>query len=271
MLKERVFSAAVFVPLILAIAYLGGIFSDIFFLAALLIGAFELCRLLRGMGYYVSEPLIIGGVAALVLMRMIFPNFEYSDVMVVCLIVASAILSLVRYERGDIQASLTFALHLASTLYLGWLGGYFISLAHVPQGNWWLIITMIIVWFADMGAYFIGRRFGRHKITPRLSPNKSWEGYLGGIVFGVFVGIVLSLLLSRTGLFTGMSVVHSVMLSFLISAITIFGDVFISMLKRVAGIKDSGRMIPGHGGILDRFDTWIWAVTISFYFLKLIS
>ncbi len=271
MLKERVFSAAVFVPLILAIAYLGGIFSDIFFLAALLIGAFELCRLLRGMGYYVSEPLIIGGVAALVLMRMIFPNFEYSDVMVVCLIVVSAILSLVRYEHGDVQASLTFALHLASTLYLGWLGGYFISLAHVPQGNWWLIITMIIVWFADMGAYFIGRRFGRHKITPRLSPNKSWEGYLGGIGFGVFIGIVLSLLLSRTRLFLGLSLVHSIMLSVLISAITIFGDVFISMLKRVAGLKDSGHMIPGHGGILDRFDTWIWAVTITFYFLKLIS
>ena len=271
MLKERVFSAAVFVPLVLAFAYLGGSFSDIFFLAALMIGAYELCRLLQGMGYFVNRLLIIGGVGALVVMRIIFPDFEYSDVILVCLIVVLAILSLVRYERGDIQASLTFALHLASTLYLGWLGGYFISLAHLPQGKWWLIITMIIIWFADMGAYFIGRRFGRHKITPRLSPNKSWEGYLGGIVFGVFVGIVLSLLLSKTRLFLGMSLVHSVMLSFLISAITIFGDVFISMLKRVAGIKDSGRMIPGHGGILDRFDTWIWAVTIAFYFVKLIS
>ena len=271
MLKKRVYSAAVFVPLVLVFAYLGGIFSDIFFLAALLIGAFELCRLLRGMGYFVSEPLIIGGVAALIIMRIVFPNFEYSDVIIVGLIVASAILSLVRYEHGDVQASLTFALHLASTLYLGWLGGYFISLAHLPQGNWWLMITMIIIWFADMGAYFIGRRFGRHKITPRLSPNKSWEGYLGGIGFGVFIGIVLSLLLSRTHLFLGMSLVHSIMLSVLISAITIFGDVFISMLKRVAGLKDSGRLIPGHGGMLDRFDTWIWAVTIAFYFLKLIS
>ena len=199
------------------------------------------------MGHFVIVPLIIGGVAALVIMRIIYPNFEYSDVVIVLLIVASAILSLVRYERGDIQASLTFALHLGSTLYLGWLGGYFISLAHMPQGHWWLMITMIIIWFADMGAYFIGKRFGRHKITPRLSPNKSWEGYLGGIGFGVFVAIVLSLLLSRTGLFTGLSLVHSVMLSALISAITIFGDVFISMLKRVAGLKDSGRMIPGHG------------------------
>ena len=271
MLKKRVYSAAVFVPLVLIFAYLGGVLSDIFFLAALVIGAFELCRLLRGMGYFVSEPLIIGGVAALIIMRMIFPNFDYSDVAVVLLIVASAILSLLRYERGDVQASLTFALHLASTLYLGWLGGYFVSLAHLPQGNWWLMITMIIIWFADMGAYFVGKRFGRHKITPRLSPNKSWEGYLAGIGFGVFIGIVLSLLLSRTRLFMGMSLVHSIMLSFLISAISIFGDVFVSMLKRVAGLKDSGRMIPGHGGILDRFDTWIWAVTIAFYFLKLIQ
>ena len=271
MLKKRVFSAAVFVPLVLVFAYFGGIFSDIFFLAALLVGAYELCRLLRGMGYFVSEPLIIGGVAALIITRMIFPNFEYSDVSIVFLIVATAILSLLRYEHGDVQASLTFALHLASTLYLGWMGGYFVSLVHLPQGNWWLIITMIIIWFADMGAYFIGRRFGRHKITPRLSPSKSWEGYVGGIAFGVFIGIVLSLLLSRTRLFLGLSLVRAVMLSFLISAITIFGDVFISMLKRVAGLKDSGRMIPGHGGMLDRFDTWIWAVTIAFYFVKLIS
>ena len=271
MLKERVFSAAVFVPLVLVFAYLGGLASDIFFLAALVVGVFELGRLLRAMGYFVFQPLIMGGVAALVLMRIIFPNFEYSDLIIVFLIVASAILSIIHYERGDIQSSLTFALHLASIFYLGWLGGYFISLAHMPKGNWWLMITMIIIWFADMGAYFVGRRFGRHKITPRLSPNKSWEGYLGGIVFGVFVGIVLSLLLSKTGLFMGMSLVHSVMLSILISAITIFGDVFISMLKRVAGLKDSGRMIPGHGGVLDRFDTWIWAVTIAFYFVKLIS
>jgi phosphatidate cytidylyltransferase len=271
MLKKRVFSAAVFVPLVLVIAYLGGIFSDIFFLAALLIGAFELCRLLRGMGYFVFQPLIIGGVAALIIMRMVFPNFEYSDVIITFLIVATAILSLLRYEHGDMQASLTFALHLASTLYLGWLGGYFVSLAHLPQGNWWLMITMVIIWFADMGAYFIGKRFGRHKITPRLSPSKSWEGYLAGIGFGIFIGIVLSLLLNATGWFTGLSLVYSILLATLISTITIFGDVFISMLKRVAGLKDSGYLIPGHGGVLDRFDTWIWAVMIAFYFVKLIT
>ena len=271
MLKKRVLSAAVFVPLVLVFAYLGGIFSDIFFLIALLVGAYELCRLLRGMGYFVSEPLIIGSVAALLIMRMIFPNFEYSDAILVFLIVATAILSLLRYEHGDVQASLTFALHLASTLYLGWMGGYFVSLAHLPQGNWWLMITMVIIWFADMGAYFIGRRFGRHKITPRLSPSKSWEGYLGGIAFGIFSGVVLNLLLNATGWFTKLSMVYAILLAILISAITIFGDVFISMLKRVAGLKDSGHLIPGHGGMLDRFDTWIWAVTIAFYFVKLIS
>lgn len=271
MLKERVLSAAVFVPLILLFAFLGSLFSDIFFLACLLIGAYELCRLLKSMGYFVYPPLIIGGVAVLMLMRILFPNFEYSDLVVVCLIVASAILSLVRYERGDIQASLTFALHIGSTLYLGWLGGYFVSLAHLSGGKWWLMITMIIIWFADMGGYFIGKHFGRHKITPRLSPNKSWEGYLGGIVFGVFIAIVLSLLLNALGWFTGLTLILAILLAILISAITIFGDVFISMLKRVAGLKDSGRMIPGHGGILDRFDTWIWAVTIAFYFVKLVQ
>jgi phosphatidate cytidylyltransferase len=130
---------------------------------------------------------------------------------------------------------------------------------------------MVIIWFADMGAYFIGRRFGRHKITPRLSPSKSWEGYLAGIGFGIFIGIVLSLLLNATGWFTGLSLVYSILLATLISTITIFGDVFISMLKRVAGLKDSGYLIPGHGGVLDRFDTWIWAVMIAFYFVKLIT
>ncbi|MEA4811440.1 MAG: phosphatidate cytidylyltransferase [Anaerolineaceae bacterium] len=269
MLRTRALSAAVFVPLILLLAYIGGLFSDIFFLLMLAIGAWELCRLLKGMGYYVFSPLIIGGVIALILQRMIFPNFEYSDLILVLLIVTSSILALLRYEHGDVQASLTFALHLASTLYLGWLGAYFVSMAHLPDGRWWLIITMILIWFADMGAYFIGKPFGKHKMAPRLSPNKTWEGYFGGIAFALAISIVLSLLLSATGLFK-LNLFHAIMLSVLVSAVTIFGDVFISMLKRVAGLKDSGHLIPGHGGILDRFDTWIWAVTIAFYFVKLI-
>lgn len=271
MLKKRVLSAAVFVPLILLFAFLGSSFSDFLFLICLLIGAYELCRLAKGMGYYIFSPLIIGGVGVFVVMRSIFPNFEYSDLPIVALIVSTAILSLLRYEKGDVQASLTFALHIGSTLYLGWLGAYFISLAHLPDGKWWLMITMIIIWFTDMGAYFIGKRWGRRKITPRLSPSKSLEGYLGGIFFGVFIAIVLSWLLNTLNWFTGFTLFFAILLALLVSTITIFGDVFISMFKRVAGLKDSGRLIPGHGGILDRFDTWIWAVTIAYYFVKLIQ
>jgi len=146
---------------------------------------------------------------------------------------------------------------------LGWLGGYFLSLSALPKGNWWVMVTLALVWMADLGGYIFGTKWGKHKMSLRLSPRKTWEGYLGGVLFAVGSGLILSLalrlVLPELGLWEG------AVIGFIIALLTPFGDLFISMLKRAAGVKDSGKLIPGHGGILDRADTWLWAMMLGYY------
>lgn len=119
-----------------------------------------------------------------------------------------------------------------------------------PHGDRWLLVALFVVWGADTGAYFVGRKLGRRKLAPRVSPNKSVEGMLGGLVVGVCVGLLVAL---STGIpvdrLPGLALVCVVAALF-----SVIGDLFESLLKRQAGVKDSGTLIPGHGGVLDRLD-----------------
>lgn len=124
---------------------------------------------------------------------------------------------------------------------------------------WWLLYVFLLVWCADSGAYFVGRKLGRRKMAPNVSPNKSIEGLAGGIVTGLLVvlGIsVFKLQLSGTALFAFTA------LSVLTILVSVLGDLFESMLKRRAKVKDSGTILPGHGGVLDRIDSLLSATPI---------
>ncbi|NHC04023.1 CDP-archaeol synthase [Acinetobacter sp. 187] len=136
---------------------------------------------------------------------------------------------------------------------------------------WWLMYLFLLVWGADSGAYFVGRKFGQRKLAPEVSPNKSIEGLIGGIVT---VAIVIVCVQS---LYLNLSLTQHI-LFLILSIITVFssvlGDLFESMIKRRAGIKDSGRILPGHGGVLDRIDSLLAAAPIfaaGMYVLKLIG
>lgn len=127
-----------------------------------------------------------------------------------------------------------------------------------PNGDRWLLVALAIVWAADTGAYFAGRAFGRHKLSPRISPNKTVEGFIGGMIAGITAGVIGALLagaslrqLPLVGLIAFIAVVFSVI-----------GDLFQSLLKRHVGAKDSGNLIPGHGGILDRIDSVLAALPV---------
>ena len=123
------------------------------------------------------------------------------------------------------------------------------------------------VWLADSGAYFIGRKYGSHKMTPRLSPNKSWEGYFGGIVFSVIGTALLVQIYYQLGLELTSQITPSraVMIGILMSVIPTLGDLGESMIKRQTGKKDSGTILPGHGGMFDRIDSWLWAAVIGYF------
>lgn len=136
---------------------------------------------------------------------------------------------------------------------------------------WWLMYLFLLVWGADSGAYFIGRKFGNKKLAPKVSPNKSVEGLYGGIVISMLIVITVTLLYLDIS-------IPELLLFLILSVLTVFssvlGDLFESMIKRRAGIKDSGRILPGHGGVLDRIDSLLAAAPIfaaGMYVLKLIG
>lgn len=136
---------------------------------------------------------------------------------------------------------------------------------------WWLMYVFLLVWGADSGAYFVGRKFGMRKLAPMVSPNKSIEGLIGGLLTSGFIIIVVSIA------YLDLSIVPFLLfmlLSLLTVISSVLGDLVESMLKRRAGIKDSGRILPGHGGVLDRVDSLLSATPIfaaGLYMIKLLG
>lgn len=128
----------------------------------------------------------------------------------------------------------------------------------LPSGHWWLLTALATVWMADTGAYFAGKKFGKHKMSPRISPNKTLEGLAGGVIAGVLACVVFSL---ATGI-SAQSLPWVALIGALTVVAAVIGDLFESLLKRHAGAKDSSNLIPGHGGILDRVDSVLAALPV---------
>jgi len=126
-----------------------------------------------------------------------------------------------------------------------------------------LILLFILIWTNDTGAYLVGMSIGKHKLFPRISPKKSWEGLFGGIILTIIVSLIFVVIRQDLSVFNG------ILLGILVSVSSVFGDFTESMFKRSFNIKDSGRIIPGHGGLLDRFDSMLFAIPIYLCFIKL--
>lgn len=130
--------------------------------------------------------------------------------------------------------------------------------ASQPNGHRWLLVALVIVWAADSGAYFVGRQFGKHKLSPRISPNKTVEGLLGGLAAGLAVGV-------GGALFAGAKVAQLpavALITVIAVGASVIGDLYESLLKRHVGAKDSSNLLPGHGGILDRLDGVLAALPV---------
>lgn len=132
------------------------------------------------------------------------------------------------------------------------------------QGHLWLLTALAVVWAADSGAYFAGRTFGRHKLAPRISPNKTWEGLFGGLLAGLLVATVFGLGFGVDAwqLVSPAQLPWLLLVTVVAVFASVLGDLFESLLKRHAGAKDSGNIIPGHGGVLDRVDGVLAALPV---------
>ncbi len=267
MLKQRALSALVFVPLFLGIAWLGGSYFDIFLALILAFAGFEYDRMLKTDGYQVSFVLMIGSILTVVSMR-IFSSFSTEHFVLMAILAVFGVFALWKYENGDHLAFLSLVLQLFGVFYIGFLGAFGITLNHSgTNGNLWVLVTIAIVWLVDAGAYLIGTRYGKKEVLPNLSPKKTLEGFLGGtlvgVVSGLLIGLILNAVLPELGPWKG------ALLGFIMGPVAFFGDALMSLLKRTVGVKDTGKLLPGHGGVLDRLDSMLWALVFSTYFMML--
>ncbi len=151
-------------------------------------------------------------------------------------------------------------------LWVGFLGAHLMLLRELPQGNAWLLILTGITAGSDSGAYYSGRALGRHKLSPLISPNKTVEGAIGGVITGILIAALLAMLLLPIVPWSFLIVI-----AFVLAVVGICGDLVESVIKRATGTKDSGTILGGHGGILDRADSILFAAPILYYSLLVFS
>ena len=156
------------------------------------------------------------------------------------------------------------AVTVFGAVYVGYLLSHFVLLRSLDSGTELALATIISVWANDSFAYLVGSTLGKHKMAPRISPNKSWEGFAAGTLFTILVWIGLGLVAE-----TGLSLAALTLTGICVSVAAVVGDLAESRLKREAGVKDSGTLLPGHGGFLDRFDSLILVSVVAYYLVIL--
>lgn len=154
---------------------------------------------------------------------------------------------------------------LVGVVYLGYFLPHFVLLYRSPHGREWVSFILLVIMTGDMAAYFVGRTLGKNKLSPGISPGKTVEGALGGAAASVLVG-----LLGGGFLLPAISAVEALLLSFCLSLVGQTGDLFESWIKRAFSVKDSGAILPGHGGLLDRVDSLIFPAVLTTYYVRFV-
>lgn len=202
---------------------------------------------------------VIGSIAVVLL--IVSPHFENS---LAPILTGFATLSLLYLLKpGDrSQAFIRWAWTLAGVIYIGWLLSFLVALRGLDSGRDWVLFALGVTVASDSFAYFIGRSFGKHKMAPTISPAKSWEGAAGGLMAALVVGLVLKAVLDLPSSFIVIG-----FLSIFASLVGQAGDLVESLFKRNMAVKDSSHVIPGHGGLLDRMDSVVFAVIAVYYYV----
>ena len=261
-LARRVVTALVVLPpLVLAIFAGPPWLAPVLVGVAVLVGLFEFYGFLRARGI---KPLQTTGLvlAALLFLEVALPAWRHLPLWPL----GALLLLIVTLRRGaDLEETVpTAAGSLLGAVYLGALGGSVAALrllAPQEQGAWRLTLLLAIIMASDTVAFFVGSTWGRRRLTPHVSPNKTVEGALGGLLGGV----IGALAVRHLGL-PSMPLGHAVGLGVLVAGLGILGDLDESLLKRWAGVKDSGTLFPGHGGMLDRLDSLLFGAPVLYYY-----
>lgn len=261
-LMPRVLIALVSLPIIFACTYYG---SWTFFILVTTLALFslnEFYSLMNRKGY--SPSYLVGGLVTVFFTwvttyTLKHPNWEpyATGILTTAIILTfSAGIFLKKAQDSTVNASIT----LLGILYIGWLFSYLILIRELTSHGAYLFFLIIAIWACDTTAYVVGTTFGRMKLSPYISPKKTVEGAAAGFIVSVIAAAVFSRLID-------MSLMHGVILGVVIGIVGQVSDLVESLIKRDAGVKDSSNIVPGHGGVLDRMDSFILTAPIMYYYI----
>jgi phosphatidate cytidylyltransferase len=269
LLGLRIASAALFVPILIVLARAGGLAFWGFVALEVALGLIEFYRMMRGKGLQPYP--VLGHLCALgLLWKVLRPHQSHADFLVTAALLLTLALGLRRPElKGRVEG---MAVTLLGVLYVGWLSAHLVMLRELPwragtpyaDGASYVLLAFFITWSCDTGAYAVGRLLGRNRPWTRISPRKSVEGAVGGLAAAVVAAFV-----ARAWFAPYLHVWDALILGSLVGVFAQVGDLVESMLKRDAAHGDSSDLIPGHGGVLDRFDSLYFAAPLVFYYLKI--
>jgi phosphatidate cytidylyltransferase len=199
------------------------------------------------------------------LLFIIGPQIDSQYLTPPILVASGVVLSLIWIVvRRRENAFSSWAWTLGGILYVGFLLSYFVSLRGLEDGRNWVFLALAVTFASDTAAYFVGKMLGKHKLAPTISPGKTWEGTIGGFIGAIVIALLFTL---TTPLQLPIGYGQAVLVGFLISLFGQLGDLAESLLKRNAGVKDSGSWLAGHGGFLDRIDSVVFAGVVVYYYV----
>jgi phosphatidate cytidylyltransferase len=269
-LAWRIASGVVFVPVLVLLASAGGTAFLAFVALEVTLGLTEFYRMMRGRGLNPFQPLgVASGLALLwVSYRPLTPHVGFLMTGVLLLVLALELRRPEARQRVEDIAVTSFGV-----LYVGWLSAHFVLLRELPwqvgrsyaDGASFVLLAFFLTWSCDTGAYTVGRLFGRNRPWTRISPRKSVEGAVGGLLFAAAAAFV-----ARRWFAPYLALHDAVVLGLLVGVFAQVGDLVESLLKRDAAHADSSDFIPGHGGVLDRFDSLYFAAPLVYYYLQIV-
>ncbi len=265
---KRLLASAIFLPCLIIIARRGGFYYLALIDIMILIGLWEFYRMMEAKGLRPYKAIgILSGLA--LSWYFFFQQGIYANFFLNIVFLAVMALELARREKG--MAVYHISVTIFGVFYVAWLGSHLILLRELPHlkgldyslGFSFVVVVFVLTWCYDTGAYTIGRLFGKHKIFPSISPGKTLEGAFGGAAFSI-----AGILIARMIVAEYLSILQAIVLAATASVVGQLGDLVESMIKRDVKIKDSSDAIPGHGGVLDRFDSLLFTSPLIYYFFR---
>lgn len=255
-MKTRVLSAIIGIPLLLGIIYAGGFYIQGFFIILGLVALFEFYRMMSVASFV---PVKIPGYLLLILFMLSPLCLEQLPEVILLLLIPILFYAVFYYPKVNINS---IALSFFGAFYIGFLLSFGLRMADLRYSFWIILLSLLLTWASDIGGYFAGTIWGKHKMAPLLSPNKTWEGSIGGVILTILVPFVFAYFSE----FTSLGFAYALLLGITASIAAQIGDLFMSSVKRNFGVKDTGNILPGHGGVLDRFDSYLLVLPIVYYF-----